>query len=188
MSQNNVSGQVPQVPAWNARAKVRKATPSGVVVAGEYVFGGEVFRVSPRYQKNGSTFRIRPERPAIAFAAWAVESGLLPLPLTAAEAESAEGMAILAQLFAAYKDCFKGLEPAVQSGDANAQPDLLTGFSFLVPQPFVEKIGFASTASTSGMAPVVNTDLAAEMTKRIEEMRAKAAAAQEAPKKPGKKS
>jgi hypothetical protein len=157
--------------SWTTRAKVRKATPSGTVTA-EYVAGGEVVRVSPRYSKHGTNFRVTPERPAVYFANWAAENGMMPA-ITAEEAESEQGRQILAPLFEKCQQYFQGIEPAVLGGEAEAKPDLTNGFTFLVQQVTVERIGFATTGGTAAVQPTVSADTVQEMAKRIEEMRAK---------------
>src|SRR5947207_1633778 len=96
---NNVAGMRRDYPAWNTRAKIRKIDETGNVLQGQFAYGGEVVRVSPRYQKNGTNFRVRPERPAAFFAAWCHEFNLLPSPLTAEEAESAAGLELLQPLW-----------------------------------------------------------------------------------------
>jgi hypothetical protein len=51
-------------PSWNTRARIRKVDEAGNVLQGEFAYCGEHVRVSPRFQKNGTNFRVRPERPA----------------------------------------------------------------------------------------------------------------------------
>src|SRR5262249_24060913 len=75
-------------PAWNQRAKIKRVNAEGKLIPGEFACGGEAVRVSPRYLKNGASFRVRPERPAMFFMFWCHEHGLLPTPLTAEELEA----------------------------------------------------------------------------------------------------
>lgn len=84
-----------EYPNRNQRGRIKKVDPQGNVLEGQYAYGGEVVRVSPRYQKNGTNYRIRPERPAAFFAAWCFENSLLPTPLTPEEAETPAGLEML---------------------------------------------------------------------------------------------
>src|SRR4051794_32976773 len=95
----NVPTTQKQYPQWNTRGRKKKKDEEGNLVQGEHSFGGEIVRVSPRFQKNGNNFRVRPERPAAFFAAYCYENGLLPERLTAEEAESDWGMELLEPLW-----------------------------------------------------------------------------------------
>lgn len=182
---NGGNGRTPVSQTWTTRAKVRKATTSGEVVPNEFSFGGELVRVSPRFRNTGNgNFRVSPERPAAFFAAFCVENAIIPA-MTAEEAESDAGREVLAPVFAACVQYFHGLEPTGTEKDSQA--DLKTGFSFLVPQVLVQKIGFADVASRAAIQPTVNAALAADVAKKLEEMRAKATAKKPAEAKPDAK-
>jgi len=93
------NGTTRQYPQWNARGKIRKIDEEGNVVPREYSFGGEVCRISPRFQKSGSNYRVRPERAAAFFAAFCYENQLLPAALTPEESATDWGLEILEPLW-----------------------------------------------------------------------------------------
>ncbi len=130
-----------EFPNWNQRGRIKKVSPEGNVLEGQYAYGGEIVRVSPRYQKNGTNFRVRPERPAVFFAAWAFENGLLPTPLTPEEAESQAGLELLQPLFETYRHYFPKMESPYAACDQGTEPSLKVGFSFNIYQVLVEQIG-----------------------------------------------
>jgi hypothetical protein len=169
-------------PTWNTRARIRKVDESGNVVQGQYAYGGEHVRVSPRYQKNGTNFRVRPERPAVFFAAWAFENGLLPTALTPEEAESPAGLELLQPLFDEYKGYFSKIESPFAACDQATEPSLKVGFSFNIYQVLVEPAGSVKpvngAARALSMSPVGNGDVARDaIKKKIEEMRSRTATA-----------
>src|SRR5689334_912771 len=75
----------------------------GTVLEGQYACNGEAVRVSPRYQRNGQNYRVRPERPAAFFAAFLYESGVLPHLLTSEECEQEWALALLDPLWEQYR-------------------------------------------------------------------------------------
>lgn len=179
---HNLASLRREYPNWNQRGRIKKVDPQGNVLEGQYAYGGEVVRVSPRYQKNGTNFRVRPERPAAFFAGWAFENGLLPTPLTPEEAETPAGLEMLEPLFDTYKSYFPKLESPYAACDASTQPSLKVGFSFNVYQVLVEQIGSVKPVggSSSTMArPVVGNPGSALdlLKKKIEDMRSRTQAA-----------
>lgn len=170
-----VNGVKREYPNWNTRAKVRKVDEAGNVVQGQYGCGGELVRVSPRYQKNGTNYRIRPERPAIFFAAWAFEHGLLPMQLTPEECEQEDVLQLLEQLWEACKGHFPKLESPYAACDDATVPSLRVGFSFNIPQLLIESVGSVKpTPGTSGNSiPGPNTDLAIALRQKVDQLRAR---------------
>jgi hypothetical protein len=170
-----------QYPNWNLRAKVRKTDDQGNILPNEYAFGGEIVRVSPRFQKHGTNFRIRPERPAFFFMQFCVENGLLPVALTAEECESEIGLEILQPLFETYKQYLPRIESPFAACDQVTEPSLKEGFSFCILQVLVDQIGTVRTAanrSTPRPTPSPSTTTAGafdNIKKRIDEMRARTA-------------
>ena len=154
-----VAGVRRDYPSWNTRAKIRKVDEAGNVLPGQHAYGGEAVRVSPRFLKNGTNFRIRPERPAVFFAAWCHENGLLPNPLTPEEAESAEGLELLEPLWDSYQQYFPKLESPFAACDEATQPSLRVGFSFNIFQVLVEPIGTMKSAARPGNRMVAPTAL-----------------------------
>lgn len=181
MSTLNVNNLVTlrrEYPNWNQRARIKKVDPQGNVLEGQYAYGGEVVRVSPRYQKNGTNYRIRPERPAAFFAAWCFENSLLPTPLTPKEAESPAGLEMLEPLFDAYKGYFPKMESPYAASDQATAPSLKVGFSFNILQVLVESIGSLKPvggAPSAMVRPVVGTPSSALdlLKKKIDDMRAR---------------
>jgi hypothetical protein len=175
-----------EFPNWNLRGKIRKVDDQGNIVEGQYAYGGELVRVSPRYQKNGTNYRVRPERPASFFAQFCVEHGLLPTALTAEEAESDLGMEILQPLWDSYKSFLPKLESPYAACDVATEPSLKVGFSFCVMQILIEQIGSIRPSGTKPMLKVsVNGSapgpvILDSLRKKIEEMRARNSGRQEA--------
>ena len=185
MQQLNVNNPVRRpFPNWNIRAKIRKTDEQGNVLPNEYAFGSEPVRVSPRFQKNGANYRIRPERPAYFFAQFCVENGLLPVNLTPEECETDTGLEILQPLFDSYKQYLPKLHGAT---DQFSEPSLKEGYSFCIPQILVDQIGtIRTTANRTTPRPMINgsapsSSVFESIKKRIEEMRAKSAPQPEAP-------
>lgn len=139
-------------PNWNQRGKIKKVSPAGEIIPNEYAFGGEVVHISPRYQKNGQNYRVRPERPAVFFAAWCFENGLLPTPLTPEEAESQAGLDLLQPLFETYRQYFPKMESPYAACDQGTEPSLKVGFSFNIYQVLVEQIGSVKPVNGSSTA------------------------------------
>jgi hypothetical protein len=171
-----------EYPNWNMRGRIKKLDPQGNVLEGQYAYGGEAVRVSPRYQKNGTNFRVRPERPAAFFAAWAFENGLLPTQLTPEEAESPAGLELLQPLFDAYKSYFPKLESPFAACDQSTEPSLKVGFSYNIYQVLVEQIGSVKPVngtSTALSTPVLGKGSTAldSLKTQIESMRSRAATA-----------
>lgn len=150
---------------WTAQGKIRKT--------GGYACGGELVRISPRFRQGGTSFRVAPEKPAAYFAAWCVDNAVLPTPMTADEAQSDAGLQILAPLFQACLQYFEGIEPTGQ--EPNSIPDLTSGYSYLVPQVLVERLGYVEGQAKPAVQPTVNPALIAETAKKLAELRAKAA-------------
>jgi hypothetical protein len=186
----NVNGARREFPNWNTRAKIRKVDPEGNIVPNEYAFGGEIIRVSPRFQKNGTNYRVRPERPAYFFMFFCLENKLLPTALTIEECESEAGLEILQPLWDAYKGSFAKLESPYAACDRSTEPSLKVGFSFNIFQAVVESIGTVRSNNTkptlhpavNGSAP--NSSTSESIFKRIQEMRARAAANKQEPTTP----
>ena len=186
----NVNGVVRrEFPNWNQRGRIRKVDEHGNVLEGQYAFGGEFVRVSPRFQKNGANYRVRPERPAYFFSQFCVEHGLLPTALTPEECASEPGLAILQSLWEAYKSYFPKLESPYAACDHATQPSLQTGYSFCMLQVLVELVGVVrNTASPALARPTPNGSVdGSAMLKMIEAMRARSAAAKPDPMAAAKK-
>lgn len=117
---------------WHDRCKLARADDQGNIIDGEYIFGGEWFDVSPT---RGSSFdRVRPQRPAVAFANYCNEIGVLPEALRPEEVQEPEMLEILNQLWEEhqYDTMFMDLNGARGASDPN-EPNLVNGFSFKVP-------------------------------------------------------
>jgi hypothetical protein len=176
---SNVAASRTSWPAWNLRAKIKRVNAEGKLIPNEYACGGEFVRVSPRFVKGGRTYRVRPERPAVFFAAWCFEHGLLPTPLTAEECEADWAVEILDFLWNAEKQSFYKLESPNAACDDATKPSPRVGFSFCISQILVEEVGSVrgSKGSHGGMMPAHvqgNGENHEALRKRIEEMRAKA--------------
>lgn len=181
-----------EYPNWNTRGRIKKVDEAGNIVEGQYAFAGECVRVSPRFQRGGMNFRVRPERPAVFFAAWAHEVGLLPTPLTPEECDQDWAFELLEPLFETNKGAFYKLESPFAASDLSTQPSLRVGFSFNIPQVLVEGIG--TVRGTNGAAghrtsrPVTNNGQAvAAILEKIQAMRARAGAKPEPAVAPAKK-
>lgn len=183
-----------QFPSWNLRARIRKVDEAGDIVKEQYAFGGQTVRVSPRYQRNGSNFRVRPEDPVAFFAAFCFEQGLLPTQLTAEECKSGWALELLEPLWEENKYQFPKLESPFAACDDATEPSLRVGYSFNISQALVEQLGAARTTherpmfrpAVNGQANPQNLDA---LRRKIEEQRARAtsangAAAPAAKKKP----
>ena len=151
---NTLASNRREFPNWNTRGRVKKVDEAGNVLEGQYAYGGEAVRVSPRYQKNGTNYRVRPERPAVFFSFWCSENGLLPTPLTPEEAESEAGLEILEPLWNVYKHHFAKLESPYAACDQATEPSLKIGFSFNIYQVLVEQIGSVRPTNGASAAPV----------------------------------
>jgi hypothetical protein len=127
-------------PAWHQRGKIRKVAPNGDVLEG-YAFNGEFVAISPRYQRNGQNYRVRPERPAAFFAAFCFENSLLPELLTAAECEQERALALLDSLWDKAKHRFAALSSPYAASDGGTVPNHRLGFSFNILQVLVEHQG-----------------------------------------------
>jgi hypothetical protein len=165
-------------PHWNMRGRIRRVDSDGNVIEG-YACGGEFVRVSPRFVKGGRTYRVRPERPAVFFAAWCFEHGLLPTPLTAEECEADWAVEILNWIWKIEKQAFYKLESPFAACDQATQPSPRVGFSFCISQILVEEAGSvrSSKGGPGGMMPAHiqgNGHDTEGLRKKIEEMRAKA--------------
>jgi hypothetical protein len=149
------------------------------VVEREWACNGEYVRVSPRYMKNGSTFRVRPERPAAFFAAFLHERGLVPVLLTAEECEQEEVLQFLDPLWAKYSGAFYKLESPLAACDQATVPSHRNGFSFCVLQVLVEEVGTVqggngTPASLAALQTgAANADHLDALRKQIELLRAK---------------
>lgn len=139
-------------PAWNIRGKIRKTDDAGNVLENEHAYGGEFVRISPRYQRAGTNFRVRPERPAYFFNQFLFEHGILPAPLTPEECETEAGLEILQPLFEQYKSYLANLESPFAASDLATQPSLKDGYSFCVLQVLVEQIGSFRSEPTRQLA------------------------------------
>lgn len=178
----NVKNETRQFPNWHQRGRIRKVDEAGDIVQGQYAFGGEAVRVSPRYQKNGANYRVRPERPVAFFAAYCFENGLLPTQLTPEECEANWVLDLLEPIWDANKHQFPKLESPYAACDQATEPSLRTGFSFNVPQVLVEQLGTVrSTQANPSFRPHANGSSNSQQLeaarRKIEEMRARAATA-----------
>jgi hypothetical protein len=176
---HQLAGSRTNWPAWNMRGRIKRVDSHGNVIEGEYAFGGEFVRVSPKYVKGGRTYRVRPERPAMFFMFWCYEHTLLPTPLTAEECEAGWAVEILDWLWNANKHVFYKLESPFAACDHATQPSHRVGFSFCIPQILVEETGSVrgSKGGHGGMMPAHvqgNGENHEALRKKIEEMRAKA--------------
>jgi len=181
-----------EFPHWNAQGRIKKVDQEGNVVEGQYAFGGELVRISPRFQKHGTNYRVRPERPAAFFAEFLFENGLLPTALTAEECEQEWALELLDPLWETYKGYFPKLESPYAACDLATTPSHRLGFSFNLPQILVEETGLVRTnVARPAFRPVsngsVNGSVFAQLKKRIDEERSRSAGRQEAvvPKKKG---
>jgi hypothetical protein len=172
-------------PNWYTRARVRKADAQGTVTDG-HAFNGELVAVSPRFQRNGMNYRVRPERPAAFFAAFCYENGLLPELLTPEEAASDWGLKLLEPLWLRHKNVFMLLGSPFAACD-DTVPDLRVGFSFNIRQKVIEVVGsIKPSAARSTFRPAVvgqpNGAIDLEAARAtIAAMRAQASNAQPAP-------
>lgn len=186
---SNLASVRREYPNWNTRARIRKVDEAGNLVQGQYAYGGEVVRVSPRYQKNGANFRIRPERPAVFFATWCFEKGLLTTLLTPAECEQEDVLQALDTLWEGYKGYFPKLESPFAACDLSTQPSLRTGFSFTIAQVLVEAMGIVKampgTSTVSVPGPNAGlSDIADALKQKVEQMRARTSTGSSAPPSP----
>ncbi len=165
-------------PHWNLRGRVKRVDSHGNVVENEYAFSGEFVRISPRFQRGGQHFRVRPERPAAFFAAWCYENSLLPTPLTPEECEQDWALELLDPLWAANKHLFYKLESPFAACDHETQPSHRNGFSFNIAQVLVEEAGAVRGNGTArgmlGGAVASNGQSHDALRKKIEEMRGRA--------------
>ncbi len=146
---HHVKGQRQGYPAWHQRGRIKKVDPEGNVIEGAYAFNGEVVRISPRFQKNGVRYRIRPERPIPFFAAFLHEEGILDILLTPEQCADEGNLADLEALFEEHKGYFESLESPHAACDQSTEPSLRAGFSFNILQVLVEHIGAARSAPTT---------------------------------------
>lgn len=186
-----LNGSKREFPNWNTRARIKKVDEQGNILEGQYAFGGEAVRVSPRFQKNGQHYRIRPERPAAFFAAFLHEAGVLPTALTAEESEQEWALELLEPLWEQYKQYLFKLESPYAASDHATTPSLRVGYSFNIPQTLIEPLGSVRTAAvrpTGGPAIIgaSSAQLHDVLRKKIEEMRARSSTRQE-PANPAKK-
>jgi hypothetical protein len=175
---HQLAGSRTNWPHWNMRGRIKRVDADGNVIEG-YACGGEFVRISPRFQRGGQHFRVRPERPAMFFMFWCYEHGLLPTPLTAEECEADWAVEILDWLWDVEKQAFYKLESPNAACDVGTQPSLRGGFSFCISQILVEEVGSVHTSKGShgGMMPTHvqgNGENREALRKKIEEMRAKA--------------
>jgi hypothetical protein len=166
-------------PAWKLRAKIKRVNAEGNLIPNEYACGGEAVRVSPRFVKNGVNFRVRPENPALFFALYCYERGVLPIRLSPAECQEEWALEILDEFWEENKHRFPKLESPFAASDTATTPSPRTGFSFNIPQFLVEPIGTVHSSKTNGAAafsgPVpTNGENHEALRKKIEELRAKA--------------
>jgi hypothetical protein len=166
-------------PHWNMRGRIKRVDSHGSIIEGEYSFGGEHVRISPRFQRGGRHFRVRPERPAVFYAAWCHESSLLPTLLTPEECGQEWALELLDPLWAANKHLFYKLESPFAACDDATQPSHRVGFSFNIAQVLVEEAGSVRSNGTPrammGGAVSSGGQNQEALRKRIEELRAKAA-------------
>jgi hypothetical protein len=189
---NHVKSVRREYPNWNLRGKIRKVDAEGNLIEGQHAFGGEIIRISPRFQKNGANFRVRPERPAVFFAAFCVENHLLPVPLTPEECESPAGLEILQPIWDLHSGCFPKLESPFAACDESTTPSLKDGFSFCLVQVLVEEIGVVrSSPNRPTLRPAVNgstdTDIFEAIRTKIHEMRSRNTTPEQPPATPKKK-
>lgn len=184
---NSLASSRTSWPHWNQRGRVKRVDSHSNIIEREWACNGEFVRISPRYVKNGSTYRIRPERPAAFFAAWLYERSLLPMLLTGEECEAEWALEILDPLWAAHKGNFFKLESPNAACDHATKPSHRVGFSFCILQVLVEQVGAVrgSNGVHAGMmssGALGNGDNEA-LRKKIEEMRAKAGRTDSTPPK-----
>jgi hypothetical protein len=178
---SNVAASRTSWPAWNLRGRIKRVSSQGDIIENEHAVGGEFVRISPRFQRGGQHFRVRPERPAAFLAAWLYEQSILPTRLTPEEAESEWGLELLDPLWAKVKGHFYKLESPFAACDHGTQPSQRTGFSFCILQVLVEEVGSvrSSNGSHGGMMPAHvqgNGENHEALRKKIEEMRSRAGA------------
>lgn len=180
-----------QFPSWNMRACVRKTDDQGNILD-ENAYNGEIVRVSPRYQRHGVNFRVRPERPAAFFAAYCYEQGLLPTLLSPDECQQEWALELLDSLWEDNKFAFAGLESPYAACDQGTTPSHRIGFSFVVLQILVQQLGAVRsvpgkpTFRPTGNGTSSHQDMDA-IRRRIEEQRARGAAGTGNGANPGKK-
>jgi len=178
IQQLNVNKVRREFPHWNAQGRIKKVDESGNVLEGQYAFNGELVRISPRFQRNGTNYRVRPEHPAAFFSAFLFENGLLPTALTPEECEQEWCLELLDPLWEQYKGYFPKLESPYAACDLATTPSHRVGFSFNLMQILVEEIGSVRTnvarpafrPSANGTS---NPQAVEAIRKRIAEMRAR---------------
>lgn len=168
-----------EFPNWAMRGRLKKVDDDGNVLEGQHACGGELVRISPRFQRNGQHYRIRPERPAAFFAAFLHEGGVLPTALSPEECEQEWALDLLDPLWEQYKGHFYKLESPLAACDGGTVPSHRVGFSFNVLQVLIEHVG---TVKANGPRPPTAKTISAGATnpssidairKKIEEMRAR---------------
>ena len=185
MIQVNINKSVRrEFPHWNSQGRIKKVDDQGNVLEGQYACNGELVRISPRFQRHGTNYRVRPERPAAFFAAWAFENGLLPTALAAEECEQEWALELLDPMWEQYKGYFFKLESPYAACDLATVPSHRVGFSFNVMQVLVEGIGTVRTnvarpAFRPSANGTTNASMFERMKTRIEEMRARNGTRQE---------
>lgn len=178
---NTLAGSRTSWPHWQQRGKIKKVDPHGNLVPGEYAFAGEIVEISPRYQKHGQHFRVRPIRPAVFFAAFCFENGLLPEQLTPEECQQEWALQLLDPLWEQCKGYFHKLESPNAACDTMTVPSHRVGFSFNILQVLVDPIGAVKNAAgATGPHPLPVSAIGSTLDaakKKIEEMRARTPAA-----------
>lgn len=148
MNVSNTSNGHREYPQWHAQGKLKKADAAGNILEGQYACNGEIVAISPRYQKNGVNYRVRPERPAAFFAAFLFEHGLLPELLTPEESTQNWALELMEPLWERFKTRFPLLGSPFAASDILTVPSLRVGYSFNIAQVLIEHIG--SLKPTSG--------------------------------------
>jgi hypothetical protein len=177
---SNVAASRTSWPDWRLRGRIKKVDKYNNVLEDQWDCCSEYVRISPTFRLNGRTYRVRPERPAVFFAYWLYERGILPERLTPEEAASEAGLELLDPLWERYKAHFFKLESPNAACDST-QPSHRVGFSFCVLQAQVELMGSvrSSKGSHGGMMPAHvqgNGENHEALRKKIEEMRSRAGA------------
>ena len=176
--------------SWHQRGRIRKVDDQGLVQPGQFAAHGEVVQISPRYQRGGTNFRVRPERPAAFLAAWCFEHGLLPELLTAEECQDEAILHLLDQLWARCRSSFPQLGSPLAASDDSVEPGPRTGWSWNILQVLIEPTeSIRTVARTRTFRPVVNgasagPDLADTARRTIEALRARTRANGHAPSPP----
>jgi hypothetical protein len=175
-------------PAWRTCVRILAVDAQGRAREEEFDFGGEVFERSPRFLRNGQTYRVRPQRPLAVLAALAFKKKLLPSLLTGEEAQSEIGQELLTPLWPRLVRLFPNLASPLALKDESLKPHPVHGWSFTIPQVLCRECGVNTAPSgrnhsSSGLDFNVSPQALEAAAAKIAELRAKSSSGTTAPKK-----